>query len=83
MSHNIHALKLHMSGGGRHSVSCRAEEVDLVLELEGQHKKEAKGKMSGKVRVLLKTEDDRDHICISDAIWDPEQMPLTKQVCWP
>ena len=60
----------------------RAEEVDLVLELEGLHKKEINGKMSGSVRVLLKTEDDRDQICISDAIWDPEQMPLGKQVGW-
>ena len=56
--------------------------MDLVLELEGLHKKEINGKMSGSVRVLLKTEDDRDQICISDAIWDPEQMPLSKQVGW-
>ena len=61
----------------------RAEEVDLVLELEGLHKKEINGKMSGSVRVLLKTEDDRDQICISDAIWEPEKMPLSQQVCWP
>ena len=54
--------------------------MDLVLELEGLHKKEINSKMSGSVRVLLKTEDDRDQICISDAIWDLEQMPLSKQV---
>ena len=50
----------------------RAEEVELLLELEGAHKKDPSSHMHGVVRATLKTDEGRDLICISDAVWDPD-----------
>ena len=32
--------------------------------------------MKGVVRVVLKTEDNKDQLCITDAIWDPDHSSL-------
>jgi hypothetical protein len=51
----------------------RAEEVDVLLEVEGHHAKEAPAAMMhGVVRVILKTQDSKDQIHVSDTVWDPE-----------
>ena len=55
-------------------ICLRAEEVELLLELEGAHKKEPSSHMYGVVRATLKTNDGRDQICISDAVWDPDHV---------
>ncbi|GAX85247.1 hypothetical protein CEUSTIGMA_g12667.t1 [Chlamydomonas eustigma] len=53
--------------------AIRAEEVDVLLEVEGHHTKEdPEATMHGVIRVILKTQDSKDQICVSDAVWDPE-----------
>lgn len=55
--------------------------MSLVLDLEGAHSKEVGSKMNGVVRAVLKTEDNKDQLSISDAIWDPDHSTsLSKEV---
>lgn len=58
----------------------RANEFDLVLELEGSHLKQSSCKMLGSVRVMLKTEDHRDQITMSDAQWEDASDGYSQQV---
>ena len=50
--------------------AIRAENLDLVLEIEATHLKEAGVKAKGSVRVVLKTENETDQFCLSDIEWD-------------